>query len=74
MKAGTWYIAGFVVVFVYFYVYAVNYVRGEQLAADAAGFDLVGDYVLSRSARQFDRHNNVQGTASYYYHFGRGGA
>ena len=30
MKTGTWYVAGFVVVFVYFYVYAVNYMRGVR--------------------------------------------
>ena len=29
MKTGTWYVAGFVIAFVYFYVYAVNYVRGD---------------------------------------------
>lgn len=29
MKTGTWYMCGFVIAFVYFYVYAVNYVRGE---------------------------------------------
>ena len=33
MKTGTWYVAGFVVVFIYFYVYAVNYMRGVR--ADA---------------------------------------
>ncbi len=31
MKTGTWYVAGFVIAFVYFYVYAVNYVRGDPL-------------------------------------------
>ena len=30
MKTGTWYVAGFVVVFLYFYVYAVNYMRGVR--------------------------------------------
>jgi hypothetical protein len=30
MKTGTWYVAGFVVVFIYFYVYAVNYMRGVR--------------------------------------------
>lgn len=30
MKTGTWYVAGFVIAFVYFYVYAVNYVRGDS--------------------------------------------
>ena len=29
MKAGSWYICGFVVTFVYFYVYAINHIRGE---------------------------------------------
>ena len=28
MKSGVWYVCGFVVAFVYFYVYAVNYMRG----------------------------------------------
>ena len=28
MKAGAWYVAGFVVAFIYYYVYAVNYIRG----------------------------------------------
>jgi carboxypeptidase M len=31
MKTGTWYVYGFVVTFVYFYVYAVNYVRGSVI-------------------------------------------
>ncbi len=31
MKTGTWYVAGFCVAFVYFYVYAVNYIRGATL-------------------------------------------
>jgi len=30
MKAGVWYVLGFVVMFVYFYVYAVNYIRGVR--------------------------------------------
>ena len=30
MKAGAWYVAGFVVAFIYFYVYAVNYIRGVK--------------------------------------------
>ena len=30
MKAGAWYVAGFVVAFIYFYVYAVNYIRGVR--------------------------------------------
>jgi len=30
MKSGAWYVAGFVVAFVYFYVYAVNYIRGVR--------------------------------------------
>ena len=33
MKAGTWYICGFVVTFIYFYVYAINYVRGETITS-----------------------------------------
>ena len=35
MKAGAWYVAGFVVAFVYFYVYAVNYIRGVRSDDDA---------------------------------------
>ena len=35
MKSGAWYVAGFVIAFVYFYVYAVNYVRGEDVLAHA---------------------------------------
>ncbi len=31
MKTGTWYVYGFVVTFIYFYVYAVNYVRGSPI-------------------------------------------
>jgi len=34
MKTGTWYVAGFVVAFVYFYVYAVNYIRGVRAETD----------------------------------------
>jgi len=30
MKAGVWYVLGFTVMFVYFYVYAVNYIRGVR--------------------------------------------
>jgi len=30
MKTGAWYVIGFVVAFVYFYVYAVNYIRGVR--------------------------------------------
>lgn len=30
MKAGVWYVCGFVIAFVYFYVYAVNYIRGVR--------------------------------------------
>ena len=30
MKTGAWYVAGFVIAFVYFYVYAVNYIRGVR--------------------------------------------
>ena len=30
MKSGAWYVAGFVVAFIYFYVYAVNYIRGVK--------------------------------------------
>ena len=30
MKAGSWYICGFVVTFVYFYVYAINTIRGVR--------------------------------------------
>lgn len=33
MKTGTWYMCGFVIAFVYFYVYAVNYVRGAVIAS-----------------------------------------
>ena len=29
MKPGSWYICGFCVTFVYFYVYAINAIRGE---------------------------------------------
>ena len=78
MKTGTWYVAGFVIAFVYFYVYAVNYVRGDDDFASAsagAGADLVGDYVMGRAARQLRRQwsprnggggvqNNIQGTGA----------
>ena len=30
MKTGAWYVAGFLIAFVYFYVYAVNYIRGVK--------------------------------------------
>ena len=43
MKAGVWYVAGFVVAFVYFYVYAVNYirgVRGDEIDANSVTKDL----------------------------------
>ena len=31
MKAGSWYLCVFVTTFIYFYIYAVNYVRGARL-------------------------------------------
>jgi len=34
MKAGMWYVGGFMVLFVYFYVYAVNYFRGVKADDD----------------------------------------
>jgi hypothetical protein len=30
MKAGQWIVSGFVITFIYFYVYAVNYIRGVR--------------------------------------------
>ena len=30
MKTGVWYVLGFTIAFVYFYVYAVNYIRGVR--------------------------------------------
>jgi len=39
MKTGTWYVAGFVVAFIYFYVYAVNYIRGEEIYPKYSGWD-----------------------------------
>ncbi len=32
MKTGAWYVIGFVIMFTYFYVYAVNYIRGVKAA------------------------------------------
>ena len=31
MKAGSWYLCVFVTTFIYFYIYAVNYVRGASV-------------------------------------------
>ena len=31
MKAGSWYLMSFVLTFLYFYIYAVNYVRGASM-------------------------------------------
>jgi hypothetical protein len=39
MKTGTWYVAGFVVAFVYFYVYAINYIRGAEVEPGYAGWN-----------------------------------
>ncbi len=34
MKAGKWYMLTFVITFLYFYIYAVNYVRGATIQDD----------------------------------------
>ena len=34
MKPGKWYMTTFVITFLYFYIYAVNYVRGANLEND----------------------------------------
>jgi len=39
MKTGTWYVAGFVVAFIYFYIYAVNYIRGAEVHPKYTGWD-----------------------------------
>ena len=33
MQAGSWYLCVFVTTFIYFYIYAVNYVRGATLTS-----------------------------------------
>ena len=34
MKTGSWYVTGFTITFLYFYIYAVNYVRGSAVPLD----------------------------------------
>ena len=45
MKPGTWYVSGFVIAFIYFYVYAVNYIRGIR------GEELGGENVISKDLK-----------------------
>ena len=35
MKAGSWYLITFVLTFLYFYIYAVNYVRGASVPSSS---------------------------------------
>ena len=49
MKTGTWYVAGFVVAFIYFYVYAVNHLRGVR-----------ADPIEDRGARFFNPQQHRQ--------------
>ena len=35
MKTGSWYLMVFVLTFLYFYIYAVNYVRGASVPASS---------------------------------------
>ena len=61
MKTGTWYVCGFVIAFVYFYVYAVNYVRGVKGDDSVVGlgpegsslYEKVMPDLYKRSGRQF---------------------
>ena len=34
MKCGSWYLCVFVTTFIYFYIYAVNYVRGASVSSN----------------------------------------
>ena len=55
MKTGAWYVIGFCIFFVYFYVYAVNYIRGvraEDLELDPV--KTIQDFHL-RVRRQLNR-------------------
>lgn len=61
MKTGTWYVAAFVVAFVYFYVYAVNYVRGAVVTGKA-------DLPYFREDRQLRQQNGVYPRLSWQYH------
>ena len=62
MKAGSWYLVVFVATFLYFYIYAVNYVRGAvvplhpdeeaELGAGLAGYLEQSVQELYRQGRQ----------------------
>ena len=56
MKAGVWYVCGFVIAFVYFYVYAVNYIRGVR--ADSVPIQNIKSFneFHERVTRQINRH------------------
>ena len=65
MKTGGWYISLLVITFIYFYIYAVNYVRGAVLPDQADGSKFSQDFFkqetmkMYREARQGGR--QVQG-------------
>jgi carboxypeptidase M len=57
MKAGQWIVSGFVITFIYFYVYAVNYIRGVRA-------DPLPEPVVSVA----DFHERIRRQATRLYH------
>ncbi len=55
MKTGVWYVVGFVIMFTYFYVYAVNYIRGVRAAPYQPEFEDFSDLYerVKRSSDDF---------------------
>uniref|UniRef100_A0A0K2UK94 Peptidase M14 domain-containing protein n=2 Tax=Lepeophtheirus salmonis TaxID=72036 RepID=A0A0K2UK94_LEPSM len=66
MKTGTWYVCGFVVAFVYFYVYAVNYIRGVR-GEDPALFNRRTNDLWNRRRTQ-NNHQPVPPRLAFNYH------
>ena len=59
MKTGVWYVLGFVIAFVYFYVYATNYIRGVRAEDTFEPIKSVEDF-HQRIRRQVQRRQQKQ--------------
>jgi len=66
MKTGSWYVTGFTITFLYFYIYAVNYVRGSAVPLDK--MDMTIDLSESPFARRQGRLGPVFPQLSMQYH------
>lgn len=48
MKAGGWYTSAFITTFLYFYIYAVNYVRGAEILPDEIKAQNIMGYIAEK--------------------------